>query len=167
MANDIGYIRPEDIIQFKAWLDTRGIGWNPGIGLWEVMRVSYGAFNCIITRNKVSHYKSPVELRPLLLEFRDYMRTLETKTETSEVITDSQRLDFMLEKSRKLVYEVIGYNGRGQSFIDVYVEQGFMSERRFGAVHIEVQNLSEDCTPQTKRAAIDLAITEIRSESSV
>lgn len=83
--------------------------------------------------------------------------------ETSK-ITDTERLDFMLDKARKLVYEVVGYNGRGTSFIDVYVEEGFMSDRRFAAIHTEVQNLSEDCTPQIKREAIDLAILEIRAK---
>lgn len=104
---------------------------------------------------------------PKMLEFQAKL-FLEAKAPEPEVgdITDSQRLDFMLDKSRKLIYEVVGYNGRGTSFIDVYVEQGFMSDRRFDAVRIEVQSLSEDCTPEHKRQAIDLAIKEFNSDDS-
>lgn len=166
MANDVGYLREADIPALKVWLNHRGIGWNPGLGLWEVIRIAYDGHTCVVSRNKVEQYKTPAVLRPLLQQFRAFMDSHEPVAETSE-ITDTERLDFMLDKSRKLIYEVVGYNGRGTSFIDVYVEQGFMSDRKFEAVRIEVQSLSEDCTPEHKRVAIDLAIIEVRGESSV
>lgn len=171
MANNVGYLRAEEMLAFKVWLDIRGVGWNPGIGLWEVIRIAYGGHTCVVTRNKVEQYETPVELRTLLIEFREFVQRVADKSdmpaesETSE-ITDTDRLDFMLEKSRKLVYEVVGYSGRGTSWIDIYVEQGFMAARRFEAIRAEVENLSVDHTPEQKRAAIDLAIIEVRGESS-
>lgn len=165
MANDVGYLRMEDLPALKIWMDNHGVGWNPPYGLWEAIRIFYGGHQCIVTRNKQDQIKTPVELRPLLLKFREFMNSHEPVAETSE-ITDTERLDFMLEKHRKLIYEVVGYDGRGSSFIDIYVEQGFMADRRFEAIRAKVENLSVDHTPEQKRAAIDLAIIQTRSESS-
>jgi hypothetical protein len=164
MANDVGYIRPEDMPALKVWLDKRGIGWNPGVGLWEVIRISYGGFTSVVTRNKQEHYKSPVELRPLLLEFREYVAA--ENPETKEEISDSERLVFLIEKHRSITIEIVGSNGLGDTFYQVYVEEGFMGDRKYPAVHV-TGNINTCMSLATKREAIDLAIIESRGESSV
>lgn len=171
MAHDKGLIQIEEIPHFRAWLAVNAIGFNAGIGQWEVLRVNYGTHVQIIARNSQDHLKTPEGLRPLLQEYRRHVEGQSTASNIAaeiqsrpDAITDTERLDFMLDKSRKLVYEVVGYSGRGTSFIDVYVEQGFMSDRKFDAVRIEVQSSDKCCAPETKREAIDLAIIEVRSE---
>jgi hypothetical protein len=165
MANDVGYLRQEDIPALKAWLDVRGVGWNPGIGLWEVIRIAYGGHNSVVTRNKQEHYKTPVELRPLLLEFREFMASHE-EPETKDEITDSERLVFMLEKHRQVVTASVGFNGHGDNFFEVYVQEGFMGEKRYPSAKF-TGNLTTKTAFATKREAIDLAIIESRGESSV
>lgn len=164
MANDVGYLRQEDIPALKLWLDQRGVGWNPGLGLWEVIRIAYGDHNCVVTRNKVKQYKTPVELRPLLQEFREFVNKLPDPI-PAIAITDSERLVFMLDKYRVVVTEVVGSNGRGDTFYEVYVEEGFMADHRYPSVKV-VGNISTSMNFATKREAIDLAINEVRSESS-
>lgn len=167
MANDVGYIRQEDIPAFKLWLDQKAVGWNPGVGLWEVLRIHYGALTCIITRNKVEQYKTPVELRPLLLEFREFINSHEQVTETPEEITDTERLDFMLSKARNVVVEVAGWGSEGSHY-EVYVEEGVMGDRQYDAVRFTQQNFKggSDEGRKIKREAIDLAIIQSRSETS-
>lgn len=171
MANDVGYIRPEDVPALKLWLDIRGVGWNPGHGQWEVIRIAYGGHNCVVTRNQKEQYKTPVELRPLLLEFRDYMLTLASinaEPETEEEITDTTRLNFMLNKQRKVSVEVAGW-GNGTRYYEVYVEEGFMSDKKYPSVRITSnteENFQGVYGMEIKREAIDLAINEVRSKSS-
>lgn len=165
MANDVGYLRQEDIPTLKLWLDKRGVGWNPGIGLWEVIRIAYGGHNSVVTRNKQEQYKTPVELRPLLLEFREFVNKLPEPI-PANAIGDSERLVFMLEKHRQVITAAVGFNGRGDHFFEVYVEEGFMGDKKYPAVKF-VGNLNTQTAFATKREAIDLAIIESRGESSV
>ncbi|WP_414155848.1 hypothetical protein [Pseudomonas sp. BNK-43-a] len=65
--------------------------------------------------------------------------------------TDTQRLDFMLGNFRKVVVEVLPFGGR-----DVYVEEGFMGTKTYGAVRLT--NPSDQEEEQAKRMAIDLAL---------
>lgn len=85
--------------------------------------------------------------------------------ETKEEITDSERLVFMLDKYRVVVTEVVGSNGRGDTFYEVYVEEGFMANRRYPAVKV-VGNINTAMNLASKRESIDLAINEVRSETS-
>jgi hypothetical protein len=65
--------------------------------------------------------------------------------------SDTERLDFMLSKSRKVVVEVRPYGGR-----DIYVEEGFMGTRTYGAVCLTNPSAQEE--GQAKRLAIDIAL---------
>lgn len=65
--------------------------------------------------------------------------------------TDTERLDFMLSKSRKVVVEVRPYGGR-----DIYVEEGFTGTTTYGAVCLT--NPSAQVEGQAKRLAIDIAL---------
>ncbi|WP_081255268.1 hypothetical protein [Pseudomonas putida] len=65
--------------------------------------------------------------------------------------TDTQRLDFMLGNFRKVVVEVLPFGGR-----DVYVGEGFMGTKTYGAVRLT--NPSDQEEEQAKRMAIDLAL---------
>lgn len=65
--------------------------------------------------------------------------------------TDTQRLDFMLSKFRKVVVEVLPFGGR-----DIYVEEGFMGNKTYGAVRLTNSSAQEE--DQAKRMAIDIAL---------
>ncbi|MDD2056562.1 hypothetical protein N5D52_29075 [Pseudomonas sp. GD03860] len=65
--------------------------------------------------------------------------------------TDTQRLDFMLCKFRKVVVEVLPFGGR-----DIYVEEGFMGNKTYGAVRLTSPSAQEE--DQAKRMAIDIAL---------
>lgn len=165
MANDVGYLREADIPALKVWLNHCGVGWNPGLGLWEVIRIAYGGHTCVVTRNKMEHYKTPVELRPLLLDFRKFMESHEPITETSE-ITDSVRLEFLLRKGRQVVTEIEGWGSEGRHYA-IYVTQGTMGDHEFPAVRFtrgdDFDSTSEEAF-KFKREAIDLAIHEDRNQ---
>lgn len=165
MANDVGYLRQEDIPALKLWLDKRGVGWNPGIGEWQVIRIAYGGHSSVVTRNKREQYKTPVELRPLLLEFREFLNNKLPEPIPAIAITDSERLMFMLDRYRVVVTEIVGANGLGDTFYEVYVEEGFMATHRYPSVHV-TGNGNTAMNLTTKREAIDLAIIQSRSESS-
>lgn len=165
MANDVGYIRPGELQVLKNWLDRQGIGWNPGIGLWEAIRIAYGAHNCVVTRNKQDVYKTPVELRPLLLKFRDHMATA---GDNPDEITDSERLEFLLRKGRQVVVEIEGWGSEGRHYA-VYVTEGTFDDVKYPAVRFsqeeDFSGVSEEGF-KVKREAINLAIIESRSKTS-
>jgi hypothetical protein len=167
MATDIGYLRSTDKDFLEAWLDKRGIGWTPGIGQWQVIHIRYGGFTCVVTRNKQEQYKSPIELRPLLLEFREYMASLENP-ETKDEISDSERLDFILRKGRQVVTEIEGWGSEGRHYA-IYVTEGVMDDKKYPAMRFTAEdfNSAGEEGRKIKREAIDLAIIEFRSESSV
>lgn len=166
MAFDKGQIRIDEIPAFKAWLDANAVGWNPGLGLWEVIRVNYGTRVQVVTRNKQDHLSSPEELRPLLQQFRVFLNPPQTP-EVKDEITDTERLDFMLSKGRQVVVEIEGWGSEGRHFA-VYVTQGVMSDREYPAVKFTCEDFKggSDEGRKIKREAIDLAINEVRSESS-
>lgn len=78
-------------------------------------------------------------------------------------ITDTQRLDFILKKCRKVVIEQVGYNGSGDTFYEVYVEEGFMSDRKYPPVRL-VGKSTTVINGETQRQAIDLAINESKEQ---
>lgn len=65
--------------------------------------------------------------------------------------TDTQRLDFLLEKFRKVVVEVLPYGGR-----DIYVEEGFMGTKTYGVFRLTHPTDQEEA--HAKRMAIDIAL---------
>lgn len=159
MANDCGLLRQEDMPAFKQWLDLGGIGWNPGMGLWEVIRISYAGHSCVVSRNKQENYKSPETLRPLIQCFREYqLKEVPVVVE----ITDTERLEFMLCKGRKVETEVTGWTESCICY-EIYVTECSMEDRKYSAVdHNAPVRLiaSSDEAMILKRQAIDLAITE-------
>jgi hypothetical protein len=88
--------------------------------------------------------------------------------ETKEAITDTERLDFMLSKGRRVVTEIEGWGSRGQYYA-VYVTQGTFEDIKYPAVCFTAEDYKASSEEGRKitREAIDLAIIESRSESSV
>jgi len=158
MSNDCGLIRQEDMVEFKQWLDHVGVGWNPGMGIWEVIRISYAGRNCVVTRNKQENYKSPEELRPLIQQYREHQAQKTPVATIASEIDDTARLEFMLGKSRKVVIENCFTRH------EVYVEEGFMGDKKYSPVSVIRRfNLwTEDENLNYKRQAIDNAINESR-----
>lgn len=71
-------------------------------------------------------------------------------------ITDTERLEFMLKKSRKVVVEDCFRH------YEIYVEEGFMGDKKYSTVHVGLPY--KEWAPGDRliyqRQAIDLAITE-------
>lgn len=66
--------------------------------------------------------------------------------------TDTQRLDFMLGKYRKVIVEILPGNRKA-----VYVEEGSMGDVQHPAVRVP-GDIGADELLEAKRRAIDLAI---------
>lgn len=162
MANDCGLLRQEDMPAFKQWLDLVGIGWNPGTGLWEVIRISSGGNNYVVTRNKQENYKSPETLRPLIQCFREYQMKEGHQAPADVEITDTERLEFMLKKSRRVVVEMCF------SHHEIYVEECFMGGKKYSPVHIALpyEKWEKGDRLIYQRQAIDLAITESKVQTN-
>lgn len=71
-------------------------------------------------------------------------------------ITDTERLEFMLKKSRKVVVEDC------YSRYEIYVEEGFMGDKKYSPVHVTIpyKDWATGERLHYQRQAIDLAITE-------
>lgn len=168
MANDVGYIRQDDMPSLEIWLNRKGVAFAKGVGLWEVIRIYYGGHTNVVTRNKVEQYKTPVELRPLLLEFREFLNNYVPEPEPAPGITDTERLDFMLRKSRQVIVEIEGWGSEGRHYA-IYVTEGTMSDHEYPAVRFtqaeDFSGVSEEGF-KIKREAIDLAIFENRNQVS-
>ena len=83
-------------------------------------------------------------------------------------INDTERLDFMLCESRKVVVEIEGWGSAGRHYA-VYVEEGFMSDHQAPAVRFTQEedfNVADAGGLHIKRQAIDLAIIESKEQSS-
>ena len=92
----------------------------------------------------------------------DFLRG--TFTPEPEGISDTERLDFMLRKSRKVVVEIEGWGSEGRHYA-VYVEEGFMGDHQAPAVRFTQQEDFNGVDPhdvKIKREAIDLAINETK-----
>lgn len=105
---------------------------------------------------------------PKMLEFQARLFLEAQTTEPAPVtVTDSQRLDFMLDKHRKVVTEVCGY-GNGVTHYEIYVEEGFMSDKGYGSVEYSGDDFSPhgEIGHKLQRQAIDLAIKEFNIDHS-
>lgn len=145
MANDKGLIQFDEISAFVNYLNIRGIGNAVPKGLWQARAVFLHDGTYIIGYNAQNVVNTPPELRGLIEDFRT----------GQDVLTDTARLDFMLAKWRKVVCEVTPRNH------EVYVEEGFMSDKTYPAVEIaneEWAKLDKAGEAAIKRQAIDLAI---------
>lgn len=128
----------------------------------------------IVCKERDGAYARTAALEGLLLEFMDEPCQLDNhrtklRKRASEALAegargaaqhpDTARLDFMLLDCRKVVVE------RVPGALEVYVEEGFMSDRRYGAITV-----SGDCDNESEqvakiyRHAIDLAMAEVRND---
>lgn len=76
--------------------------------------------------------------------------------------TDTERLEFMLRKGRKVVTEIAGWT-ESYTCYEIYVTEGSMEDRKYSAVDHKAPDrliASSDEAMILKRQAIDLAITE-------
>ena len=143
--NDKGLLRIDEVDDFQNFCTLNGVGYAAGKGPYEVIRVFYDAATQVITRNSADVISTPPKLRPLLDRYRAQ----------NNVLDDTQRLDFMLAKWRKVVAEVTPRNH------EVYVEEGFMGDKTYPAVVVSNEdwaNLDKAGEAAIKRQAIDLAI---------
>ena len=71
-------------------------------------------------------------------------------------ITDTERLEFMLKKSRRVVVEMCF------SHHEIYVEEGVMGDKKYSPVHVALpyEKWKKDDRLNYQRQAIDLAIIE-------
>lgn len=106
---------------------------------------------------------------PKMLEFQaSLFLGMQLVSENAQsVITDSQRLDFMLDKCRKVVTEISGF-GDGITHYEIYVEEGYMSDKTYKSVKHSGDDFSRhgELGHQLQRQAIDLAIKEFNSDQS-
>lgn len=145
MANDKGLLQFDELTDFVNFLNKRGIGNAVPKGLWQARVVYLHDGTHVIGYNSDNVVNTPVELRSLIGDFRL----------VQNVITDTQRLDFMLARWRKVVSEVTPRNH------EVYVEEGFMGDKSYPAVVVSNDDwakLDKDGEAAIKRQAIDLAI---------
>lgn len=85
----------------------------------------------------------------------------------SSKITDTDRLNFMLRKSRQVIVEIEGWGNEGRHYA-VYVQEGFMGDKNYPAVRFtQAEDFSgvDEQGKQIKREAIDLAINETLGEA--
>ena len=142
MSNDRGLIRLEELQAFRTYCNLVSVGHAPGKGEYQSLVVYYGGLTHVISRNKANVLSTPVELRPLIENFRAQHK----------IITDTQRLDFMLGKYRKVVVERIG-----MGYFSLCVEEGFMGDKKYPSIEFNEASSIEEILAQ-KRQAIDLAI---------
>ncbi|WP_054912491.1 hypothetical protein [Pseudomonas sp. NBRC 111127] len=71
--------------------------------------------------------------------------------------TDTQRLDFILSRSRQVTLEGIGTNGRGTFFYELYVQEGIWPDTKYECLHLEGP-VNFEPSPEQNRQAIDLAM---------
>lgn len=77
-------------------------------------------------------------------------------------ITDTERLKFMLKKSRKVVVEDCFRHH------EIYVEEGFMGDKKYSPVHVALPYAEWEKGDRLcyQRQAIDLAIIETKVQTN-
>lgn len=161
MAYSKGLIPKERVKDLIEFLKAIGIPVRVSATAWEMHQVQIAGRWWAITCSNKDVVGIPDAMLGLAQKF-----LRETFNNGPAAITDTQRLDFMLEKHRNIVVHVIGSNFAGDTtYYRVYVEQGIMGDHMFPGM--EVQGSINDCiTPEIKREAIDLAINESKEQTS-
>ncbi len=144
---------------FSEYLRIVGINVRESKADWELAHVNqHGTDNRFypVTYNKRYQVKVPAWLHEHYLQF---VRNTQGSCveQAADVITDTDRLNFMLVKHRHVVIEQLPWGTH-----EVYVEEGFMGDKRYRSVTVkgELPNHDTDAAQSIKRQAIDLAINE-------
>jgi hypothetical protein len=161
-----GIIPKAQVPAFLVELTRLGYTVNPGKSQWEMAQVLHGSkFHAISVDSK-----NVIGLPEFLAQLASGWLLAQNPVPLAAGITDTERLDFILSKSRQVIVEIEGWSHEGRQYA-VYVAQGTMQDIEYEAVRIVkkddetiVQNSEEG--RKIKRDAIDLAINEVRSKSS-
>lgn len=157
-----GTITAEQVPEFIVFLEGMGYATRPGGSIFELSQVLLDGRFHAVTTNSRGVVGLPYDIACYVPEF--FKRTQVAVTG----ITDTERLDFMLCKSRKVVVEIEGWGSGGRHYA-VYVEEGFMSDKTYEAVRFTQEDDFNGVNPhgvKIKREAIDLAINETKGQTS-
>lgn len=160
MAYVKGIIPADKVPLFLEHLGMGGYAFRQEARQWQLGQVLVAGVWAAITVDKKGSVGLPEEL---VGHAKDFLQG--TFTPEPEGITDTERLDFMLSKSRKVVVEITGWGSEGSHYA-VYVEEGTMGGKSYPAVEFAQETQFMHNTPEgvaTKREAIDLAINESKA----
>lgn len=151
MAYIKGMIPKDKVPNWLHYLGDQGFQVVVGKSIYEMGQVMVNGRFFAITVDSKNRVGVPEELEAYCTAF------LQEANEEGVTISDTKRLDFMLQNNRTIVFE----NVWGQR-TETYVEEGFMADRKYAPVcTIEpFSNWSEVFKKSIQRQAIDLAITE-------
>lgn len=154
MSNIKGLLKAKDLEDFKAFLTAKGVGFTIPKSPYAPLMVFTASGTAVCSIDSRQVVGVPESLRELVMEF--YAKPA--------MYTDTQRLEFLLGASRKLVVERVFFEPDWQRF-EIYVEIGVMGEDRATAVEMQIPTGStlldySLALLDNKRAAIDLAIKE-------
>ncbi|AXC36510.1 hypothetical protein HOT57_gp66 [Pseudomonas phage phCDa] len=159
MAYLKGRIPSDKVSLFAEHLVLGGFDIRPSPAQYELLQVRILNRWLAITIDSKGVVGLPEEL---VGHAEDFLRG--TFTPEPVGITDTERLDFMLRKSRKVVVEIEGWGSEGRHYA-VYVEEGFMADKTYSAVRFTQEEDFNGVDPhgvKIKREAIDLAINETK-----
>jgi hypothetical protein len=151
-----GLIPADKVPEFLQFISADGYDTRPGGSTWELGQVLLDGRWTAITTSSKGVVGLPAGLA-------GYVKGFMRNRQEPEGITDTERLNFMLDKCRKVVVEIEGWGSEGRHFA-VYVEEGFMSDKTYQAVRLTQEELdgASEQGRQIKREAIDLAINETK-----
>lgn len=153
MAYIKGLIPADKVPEFLKVLRGEGYDVRPAGSTWELAQVLLEGRWAAITINSKGVVGLPEALAGYVPGF----------LEKPAGITDTERLNFMLDKSRKVVVEIEGWGSEGRHFA-VYAEEGTFGGPSYPAVRFTQEDLdgASEHGRQIKREAIDLAINETK-----
>lgn len=153
MAHIKGIIPKDKVPNLLHYLCEQGFNVVMGKSIYELGQVLVNGRHMAITVNNKGVVGIPEDLEVYVITF------LQEAMEDGVVISDTKRLDFMLQNHRKVIFE----NCWGLH-TETYVEEGFMAERKYAPVVTTepFQEWSEEFKKSIQRQAIDLAITEFK-----
>lgn len=146
-------LKSEQVPDFLQYLSDKGQTVRPAGSTWELGQVMiFGRFQAISVNGK-GQVSVPSELAG---HVHNYMVDLITP----KGISDTARLEFILVGNRKVIKEITGYNGEGESHFEVYVAEGTWEEYRYPCVRYTGKSLNWVIGEglEIQRQAIDLAI---------
>lgn len=163
MSHSKGLIPSAKVQMFLGYLEGKDYITIAGKGAYQVAQVLVGGDWLAISIDGKGVIGIPEQLVAEAHGFIAHKLRTPNELQVGEVgITDTERLDFMLSNCRQVTVEVTGWGSEGRHY-EIYVEQGFMSDKKYPPVHV-TSNTEEDFQGvygmSIKREAIDLAIKE-------
>lgn len=151
MAYIKGIIPKDKVPNLLHYLGEQGFNVIMGKSVYELGQVLVNGRHMAITVNNKGVVGIPEDLEVYVIAY------LQEAMEDGVIISDTKRLDFMLDKHRKVIFENVW--GR---HTETYVEEGFMADRKYAPVVTTepFAEWSEVFKKSIQRQAIDLAITE-------